>query len=227
MTIRFTKTSEAHEARGLKCFIYGESGAGKTYMARTLTDGGSPVIISAEGGTLSLRDVSIPVIEVGSVQDVREAYKFIRDSDDAKGFDWVYIDSLSEICELVLADEKQKSSDPRQAYGAVIDHGTEIVRAFRDMEGRNVVMTGKLTKQKDEMSGRVLYMPSFPGAKLAQAIPYLFDEVFALRAFADDDGVRRGLMTAGDGQWIAKDRSGALDPIEPADLMHIARKIAG
>ena len=225
MAIKFTMTDEAH-ARGLKFFIYGESGVGKTYAVRTLLDIGSPVIISAEGGTLSVRDVSIPVIEVSSVEDVREAYRFVRDSDDAKGFDWVYIDSLSEICELVLSDEKQKTSDPRQAYGAVIDHGTEIVRAFRDID-RNVVMTGKLAKQKDELSGRVLYMPSFPGSKLAQAIPYLFDEVFALRAFSDDDGVRRGLMTQGDGQWIAKDRSGALGAIEPVDLAHIASKIAG
>jgi len=37
----------------------------------------------------------------------------------------------------------------------------------------------------------------------------------------------RSLQCQSDGLWTAKDRSGRLDPWEPADLGHIIRKIQG
>jgi len=67
-----------------------------------------------------------------------------------------------------------------------------------------------------------------PGNKLAQAIPYLVDEVLALRVEKDADGVpQRALMCAPDGLWTAKDRSGRLDAWEAPDLGAVIRKIAG
>lgn len=226
MPMKFTNTDQA-TSRGVKLLAHGESGAGKTRMIKTLADGGhSPVIISAEGGTLSLRDVSIPVIEVATLADVQEAYRFVRDSDDAKGFDWVCVDSLSEILEVVLIDEKSKTNDPRQAYGAVIDHGQELVRDFRDLMGRNVYFSAKQEVQRDE-HGRTFFGISAPGSKLSQKIPYLLDEVFALRVWEEDGEVRRMLQTGPDGRHQAKDRSGALEFLEPPDLAAIARKIVG
>jgi hypothetical protein len=67
-----------------------------------------------------------------------------------------------------------------------------------------------------------------PGNKLAQQIPYLVDEVFALRVEKDADGVsQRALMCDSDGLWIAKDRSGKLGTWEVPDLGEIIRKIGG
>jgi hypothetical protein len=104
---------------------------------------------------------------------------------------------------------------------------TDIIRAFRDLPGRNVLMTAKLEKQQDEM-GRVLYSPSMPGNKTGQALPYFFDEVLALRVEKDAEGsVQRVLMCDSDGLWLAKDRSGLLDMWEQADLGAIIRKIRG
>lgn len=223
MSINFTNTDKAI-SRGVKLLVHGESGAGKTYMVRTLLDGHSPVIISAEGGTLSLRDVSIPVIEVANVADVREAYKFIRDSSEAAQFDWVCIDSLSEVLEVLLADEKEKTADPRQAYGAVIDAGQQLVRSFRDLQGRNVYFSAKQDFVKDD-HGRSFFSLSAPGSKLAQKIPYLLDEVFALRVWEEDGEVKRMLQTGPDGRYQAKDRSGALEFMESPNLAAIARKI--
>jgi hypothetical protein len=58
-------------------------------------------------------------------------------------------------------------------------------------------------------------------------IPYLFDEVFALRAERKEDGsIGRGLLTQPTGAWVAKDRSGALDTWEPASIESIAGKIS-
>jgi hypothetical protein len=83
------------------------------------------------------------VIEVATLQDVQDAYQFITESADAKDFKWVCLDSISEIAEVVLANEKNNTKDPRQAYGALQDVMGTLVHAFRDLPGRNVYFSCK------------------------------------------------------------------------------------
>lgn len=224
MAIKLTTTKQAAQVNGIKVLVYGQAGAGKTSLCATIDE--PAVIISAESGLLSLRGKDIPVIEVKSIADVHEAYQFVMQSDDAKDFRWVCLDSISEIAEVVLNHEKKASKDPRQAYGALSEQMQDLLRAFRDIPGRNVYMSAKMDRQKDEQTGAMLYGPSMPGAKLGQGIPYLFDEVFVLRSERADDGqVYRTLQTSGDFQYVAKDRSGCLDLYEAPNLSSIAAKI--
>jgi hypothetical protein len=103
---------------------------------------------------------------------------------------------------------------------------TELIRAFRDLPQRNVYMSAKLERVKDEITGGMLYGPAMPGSKLGQALPYFLDEFFVLRVEKDDEGKpTRALQTQPDYQFTAKDRSGALDMFEPPSLEHIAKKI--
>jgi AAA domain len=224
MAIRLTTTREAAQLNGLKVCVYGASGAGKTRL--TATTGEPTVIISAEAGLLSLRDLDIPVIEVATIADVHDAYRFIAESADARDFRWVCLDSVSEIAEVVLSAEKKLTKDPRQAYGALQEQMSDLLRAFRDLPGRNIYMSAKLDRQKDELTGAMLYQPSMPGQRLGQALPYLFDELFVLRVEKDAEGApSRWLQTGADLQYVAKDRSGALDQYETPDLSAIAAKI--
>jgi hypothetical protein len=155
-----------------------------------------------------------------------EAYEWLS-SGEAKKFQSVALDSISEIAEVCLNGEKKIAKDPRQAYGAMQEQMAEIIRAFRDLPGRHVLMTAKLEKTADEM-GRILYSPSMPGNKTGQSLPYFFDEVLALRVEKDADGVsQRALMCDSDGLWIAKDRSGKLATWEAPDLGEIIKKIGG
>jgi phage nucleotide-binding protein len=223
MAIKLTTTREAARSNGVKILTYGQAGAGKTTLCATT--GGTPIIISAEGGLLSLRASDIPVIEVSSIADVHEAYAFLMSAEGAH-FDWVCLDSISEIAEVVLNAEKKATKDPRQAYGALTEQMTDLLRAFRDLPGRNVYMSAKQERTKDELSGAVLYGPSMPGQRLGQGLPYLFDEVLCLRIEKDAEGKTvRALQTQPDFQYGAKDRSGALDAFEPPNLAAIAAKI--
>lgn len=224
MAIKLTSTKQSVLDNGIKVLVHGPAGAGKTVLCGT-TDGPT-VIISAEAGLLSLRGHDIPVIEVKTVTDVEEAYRFITESAEAKDFRWVCLDSISEIAEVCLAHEKKISKDPRQAYGALQDHMGGLIRAFRDLPEKNVYFSCKQSKEKDEVSGAFLYGPSLPGAKLGQGISYFFDEVFALRVEKDEEGnPTRMLQTQRDYQYEAKDRSGALDMFELPNLAAIAAKI--
>lgn len=223
MAINLRSTSDAH-TNGVKLLVYGQSGAGKTTLIKTLP---KPIVLSAEGGLLSLQDADLPFIEISDMETLREAYTWLTQSDEAKGFESVALDSISEIAEVVLNAEKKATKDPRQAYGAMQEQMADIIRAFRDLPGRHVYMSAKLEKTQDEM-GRVLYAPSMPGNKTGQALPYFFDEVLALRVEKDGEGVtQRALMCDSDGLWLAKDRSGKLGPWEAPDLGEIIAKIGG
>jgi phage nucleotide-binding protein len=222
MSIQLKKTGSL-SASGVKLLVYGQAGAGKTSLIKTLPQ---PIVLSAEGGLLSIQDADLPYIEINSMDDLREAWVWLGTA-EGMGYQSVALDSISEIAEVVLNTEKKATKDPRQAYGAMQEQMADIIRAFRDLPGRHVLMTAKLEKSQDEMA-RILYAPSMPGNKTGQSLPYFFDEVLALRVERDADGnTQRALMCDGDGSWLAKDRSGKLDTWEAADLGAIIAKIGG
>ena len=222
MAIKVKRSGQAL-ADAVKILTYGAAGAGKTSLIPTLP---SPIVLSAEGGLLSIQDADVPFIEVDSMATLKEAYAWLSSSAEAAQYASIALDSISEIAEVVLNAEKKATKDPRQAYGAMQEQMADIIRAFRDLP-KHVYMSAKLEKAQDEM-GRILYSPSMPGNKTGQQLPYFFDEVLALRVERDAEGnTQRALMTDSDGLWVAKDRSGKLAPWEQPDLGAIITKITG
>ena len=222
MAIQLKNTAEA-SANGVKLLVYGHAGAGKTTLAASMP---RPIIISAEGGLLSIQHAALPYIEVSSMETLREAFDYVSGEHGAD-FDSIVLDSISEIAEVVLIHEKAVNKDGRAAYGEMAVQMTSIIRAFRDLPGKHVLMTAKVEKSQDE-TGRILYSPPMPGNKVGQSLPYFFDEVLALRVEKDAEGVaQRALMCDSDGLWLAKDRSGKLDAWEAPDVGAIIAKIGG
>jgi hypothetical protein len=223
MAISLRSTADV-ASNGVKLLVYGQAGAGKTSLIPTLPN---PVIISSEGGLISIHDSNLPYIEIASMADLIESFQWLTNSDEAKQFESVALDSISDIAEVVLGFEKKATKDPRQAYGAMNEQMADIIRGFRDLPGLNVYMSAKLDKSSDEM-GRILYSPSMPGKSLGQSLPYFFDEVLALRVEKDAEGItQRALMCDSDGLWLAKDRSGKLSSWEAPNLGEIINKMAG
>lgn len=224
MAITLTSTKDSAAISGLKFLVHGPAGAGKTSLCGTT--GESTVIISAESGLLSLRGHDIPVIEVKTLDQLYEAYDFVVNDPQGQDFKWICLDSISEIAEVVLNHEKKAAKDPRQAYGALAEKMTDLIRAFRDLPGRNVYFSCKQERAKDEQTGAMLYFPSMPGNMLKQGVGYFFDFVFSLRVEKDDEGnPTRWLQTSRDFNYEAKDRSGSLDMFESPDLAAIASKV--
>ena len=218
------KTTCGFSSNGVKMLVYGNAGSGKTSLCRTLP---APIILSAEGGLLSIQDADLPYIEINSMDSLKEAYEWITSSTEAAQFQSVALDSISEIGEVVLNHEKKIAKDPRQAYGAMQEQLGDIIRAFRDLPNRHVYFTAKCEKATDE-TGKILYSPAMPGNKTGQSLPYFFDQVMALRVERDSEGVtQRALMCDTDGLWQAKDRSGKLSAWEAPDLGAIIEKIGG
>lgn len=225
MALKFTTTHDAAKLHGIKMLVYGNAGVGKTTLSATAP---SPIILSAEAGLLSLRDKNIPVIQIETVDDLRDAHTWLTTSEDAQQFETICLDSISEIAEVVLANAKAQTKDPRQAYGELIEKMMVTLRAFRDISGKHVYFSAKAEAIKDEVTGVVRHGPSMPGSKLGPQLPYLFDEVFHLTIGQTPEGEKyRYLQTQADMQYDAKDRSGALDAVEYPDLSNVFHKILG
>jgi hypothetical protein len=223
MPLDFFMTDQMGIEYGIKALIYGRSGAGKTHLITTCPD---PLLIAAEPGVLTLRGKSIPGIRIQTVNDLTDALEWIRYSEQAKSFKTIYIDSITEVAEVVLSNAKLLNTDPRKAYGELIEKMTMTIKAYRDIAGKHVIMTAKQEAAQDEVTKITSYGPSMPGAKLGPALPYLFDEVFRLGIGRDAEGKDfRFIQAIPDIQYDAKDRSGVLGQYEPADLSVIFNKI--
>jgi hypothetical protein len=210
-------------SEGIKCLLYGGSGTGKTPALGTAP---SPIIISAESGLLSLRSQNLPFIEIKSYANLLEAYQWCLQSTEARQFYTLCLDSISEVMEVLLNEEKRKSRDPRKAYGELLDQGLQIARSFRDMKNKAVIIVAKEEYVKDESIGAMLYQPMLPGSKLGPQLPYFFDETFQMLVGKDAQQKDvRYFRTKRTFQHVARDRSGRLDEFEPANFTHVFTKI--
>lgn len=225
MTIKLQSTSTAYVDTGIKVLVYGLGGVGKTFLTRTCP---APVILSAEGGLLSLRKENLPYIEISSYANLSDAYLWAINSKEAAQFQTICLDSISEIAEVVLTEEKKKTKDPRKAYGETQDQMLALIRNFRDIKGKHVYFSAKQEYTVDGTTAGKYFAPSFPGSKLAQQVPYFFDFLFCLQSFKDNEGKTvRYLRTVPDAQYVAKDRSGALAEWEEPNLTAIIEKVKG
>ncbi len=216
MAIKIQKTSDI-ENQGVKCVVYGGAGVGKTRLCATAP---KPIIISAESGLLSLTEVDVPYIEIKTLEQLDEAYRYLKACDD---YETICLDSLSEICEVLVENILPTVKDPRQAYGELAKAVMPMLRKFRDIKGKNTVFTSKLITIKDEETGKVTEELFLPGQVLPNQVPYMVDELFCLQVDRKGNQI---LQTTPDRTRFCKDRSGALKQIEESpNLTEIFKKI--
>jgi len=122
--------------------------------------------------------------------------------------------------------EKTNKPDTRGAYGL---HGIEMVRwltTIQHIPNKSTIVAAILNEEVDDFK-RVTYSLQIDGSKAKTALPGIFDNIATLTRFNDAEGKEfRALVCRGVNDWgfLAKDRSGALDMVEPPDLMHIIKK---
>lgn len=232
------QTTNSVTENKIKVLVNGPSGSGKTSLAKTLVNGGyRPLIISFESGLRSLYDSHIDFID-GTVDNdgkplakelrlprLFEIYRYVLTDEARKKYDVIFSDSLSEICQCAfdaIRKEYPENKDNLVVYGMLAQKMKDILRAFRDIPYYHVVFTC-LTKIEKDPNG-VRYAGFDLIGSIADKVPGYLDEVFYLRV--DKDG-NRSIMCNSTDTVIAKDRSGKLNSVEPADLGLIFDKILG
>ncbi len=90
----------------------------------------------------------------------------------------------------------------------------------------DVIVTGHLESEKDEVTGRVAYRYATTG-KGTFLFPALFDEVYVMSAEETSQGIKRSIITAATGRYLARSRlaqNGKIDAYMPPDIKNILKQ---
>jgi len=149
-------------------------------------------------------------------------------------YDWVFIDSLTEIGQYLLDLLKVEYPNRKDAlvmFGENLNRMLSMVKAFRDLPHYNIVFTSLVVSEKDQENR--MHLEADLIGKISKKINALFDEVFYLFSTNElnEEGMyagksKRKLLTGQTETMNCKDRSGALALYEEANLSVVAQKIA-
>ena len=108
------RVSDLVKRYGVKAIIYGGPGTGKTPL---LTTAPYPVHAFAETGLLSIRTCDQPGYLIDTHTRMRDYTLWACSSQEAKQFQTKTFDSISQMAQIILDEEKKKHKDGRKAYG--------------------------------------------------------------------------------------------------------------
>jgi hypothetical protein len=205
MAIEVKSTKNAAKHNGVKMLVVAPSGAGKTNLLQST---GKTIMLSAEGGDLTLNDYEIDSIRVTTLQELREAYEYVLQNIDK--YDTVGIDSISEIGEMIVSDLKKdpefaSMKDSMKLWMRFSDVMLAIAKSFRDLNGINVVILALPEAVRVGYNDKIL--PLIPAKKVQAKLGSLYDEVLMIAV--DEEG-KRNFVCQPTGEFDAKDRSGKL-----------------
>lgn len=209
--------------------VYGEAGAGKTYLAGTAEDDPrtSPVLFcDVEGGVTTIRhrtalDV-VPIRTIDQLQNLHnDLYRSIADG--KMYYKTVVIDSLTELTDLDMktimrqaynANPDKVDMDvpsPRE-WGKTRNHMRSIVRAFKDLPCHVIFTAGQGIQSEEGRPPK--YHPGLSG-KLRHEIPGFVDIVGYLTSEVNNSTLEktRKIQFTGTNRVVAKDRTAALGDI--------------
>lgn len=218
-------TTSRESAKNIKVLVYSQSGIGKTTLIATCP---KPVIISSEKKLVSISGdeyPEFPVLEVSSRKDTKKAIKWIKKR--RKEFESICVDSGSDIAEKFHKGYIKEGMIKRDQYGTLAEEMGEFLADLLEITDLNIYVIAK-AKRFITAEGDEKFFPSMPGRVLPDNLPYMFDEVFALRIHKgeDEDEDYRYLQTQPTEEYEAKDSSGKLDKMEKPDLGYVFAKIA-
>jgi hypothetical protein len=208
---------------GVKAVCYGPAGGGKTPVLCTAP---RPVILVTEPGMLSVREVmNVPAWDaINNPKQIVDFFKWLNSSAEAKGFDTVGMDSLSQMAELILREELGRNKDGRKAYGEMSRRVMEHMENLFYMPQKHTFLIAK--QQIIEVGEGKFKQPYFPGQDLGVKIPHLFDEFWQLDTHRVPGQAQpvKALLTRQRFDTMARDRSGNLDEYEQPDLTNVFKK---
>jgi hypothetical protein len=224
--------------------VVGESGIGKTSLAKTLPDHRKVLIVSAESGLLCLQGTEIDVVVVDKYHPYKspkdkkddgtysltEIYLKLMTAEYKKKYDFIYIDSITEIGEMLLTELKndpviQASKNGYEIWNKYSERMTGLVKGFRDLSPYSVVFTCLNELEKDGLEMTEDF--KLPMAGVRNSLKAWFDLVLKYEVFEHEDKKFRKLITDTTVSRLAKDRSGKLKAYEEADLSKIITKVLG
>lgn len=193
------------EARDLACFI------------------GGPNLSAGPQEPYSQAHFDFVSQQFGNRADVLAKYELVF---------WDSITVLSRLC-MSWAEKqpeniaKNGAKDTRGAYGMMGREMLKMLSHVQHTRDKHIVFVGILDQKTDDFN-RVVWEPQVEGSKTGRELPGIVDLVLTMQQLPDEAGVKHRVFItdqANASGYPAKDRSGRLAPVEPANLQAIIDKI--
>jgi hypothetical protein len=210
----------------LNLLVYGEPGAGKTWLGGTADDDERTrplLVVDIEGGVTTLRHrQGVDVVTVRSMPELEKLHNDLYHSiqNGTMHYKTLMLDSLPELADLDMRfimkeaygrnpDKVDKDVPSQREWGKSRVHMRTIVRAFRDLPAHTIFTAQLGTLQEEGQPTK--YFPGFAG-KLRTEIPGFMDIVGYLYPEIEPGSgvIVRKLQVQGTRRVVAKDRTSAL-----------------
>ena len=219
------------EKRGHKVVICGQSGVGKTTLARTLPKG-TTLFMDLEAGDAALEGHPIDVIRPNTWAECRDLACYVGGPNPSLADDQPYSKAHYDyVCNIHgepdSRSERTGKLDTRAAYGL---HGREMMNWLTHLQHirkMNVIFVGILDEITDDY-GRKKYALQIEGSKTSRELPGIVDEVITMAIMPGENGPFRAFVCRSLNEWgyPAKDRSGRLETLEEPHLGKLLEKMS-
>lgn len=201
---------------GAKCIIYGGPGVGKTPL---ISSAPRPVLLATEPGLLSMKQSNVPTWIAPTKARIDEFMKWFENSTEAKNFDTLAIDSVSQLCNIGLDESKSKHGLAQ--YGDMAEYVMPYLKRLYYMQNKHLYLIAK-----EELTSDNKRRPSFPGRFLPVEIPHLYDCILRLaRVPIPNIGERLAFQCNPSMDVVARCRTGNLADFEEPNFGEIVRKM--
>jgi hypothetical protein len=201
---------------GVKALIYGPPGASKTPTINTCP---RPVLLSTEPGLLSMRGSTVKTWIAPTKARIDEFFKWFELSSEARQYDTLAIDSVSQMCEIALVESKSKHGLAQ--YGDMAEYIMPYLERLYFMKETHMFLICK-----EELTSDNKRRPYFPGKYLPVQIPHRYDCILRLaKVPIPNIGETLAFQCNGTMDILARNRTGDLADFEPPDFGKIVSKI--
>lgn len=205
---------------GVKSLVYGPPSSGKTPVALTAPN---PIILVTEPGLLSVRTNVSPSYQAYTADNIFSFFDWFLKSKETSKFQTLCIDSVSQMCEIILTDELKKNKDGRKAYGELSRKVMEIMNALYFMPNKHLYLIAK--EQRFDNGNLIVRRPYYPGQDLNIKLNHLFDQILHLDIQnIPGHGQHKAFRCIGSIDVMARDRSGNLSEYEPPNFSDLVKK---
>ena len=205
---------------GVKSLIYGPPSSGKTPVALTAPN---PIILVTEPGLLSVRTNASPSYQAYTADNIFSFFDWFLKSKETSKFDTLCIDSVSQMCEIILTDELKKNKDGRKAYGELSRKVMEIMNALYFMPNKHLYLIAK--EQRFDNGNLIVRRPYYPGQDLNIKLNHLFDQILHLDLQnIPGYGQHKAFRCYPSIDVLARDRTSLLSEYEPPHFGKLIKK---